>query len=126
MIKNIFIHLVFSAAVSLFAANILTEHTYCESMCGFYFIYSAFLLFPAFFLLGLAVPIGLKKYPKSNLENSSKFKRKMCLVFGGIGMLGIFLFFVMYFYVSANNKHNKSIQVSNVHSASELAPWDAP
>ena len=104
MVKNIFIHFLFSVIVSYFAAKILHQNTYCDSMCGFYYIYAVVLLLPVFFLIGLSVPIGLKKYPKSNLDQISKRKRNICLILGGIGMLSVFLLFVISNYIYVSNK----------------------
>jgi hypothetical protein len=85
-------------------------------MCGLYFVSSVTYLLPVFFFLGLPIPIGLKKYPKEKSEYA--FKRKLCLIFGLVGMLSILSYFVISFYSAA---HSKSITVPvDLTSASYL------
>jgi membrane protease YdiL (CAAX protease family) len=103
MIKNIFIHFLTSVIVSFSAAFLLDHYTYCESMCGLYYVSSVAYLLPIFFLLGLPIPIGLKKYPKEKSEYA--FKRKLCLIFGLVGMLSILSYFVISFYSVAHSKN---------------------
>jgi hypothetical protein len=103
MIKNIFIHLFASVIVCFSAALLLDHYTYCESMCGLYYVSSVAYLLPIFFFLGLPIPIGLKKYPKEKSEYS--FKRKLCLSFGLVGMLSILSYFLISFYSVAHSEN---------------------
>ena len=103
MIKNIFIHLLISIIISFLAALLLDHYTYCESMCGFYYVISAFYLLPFFFILGLPVPIGLKKYPKEKPEYL--LKRKLSLAFGLTGMISTLSYYLVSFYEIAVSKN---------------------
>ncbi len=103
MLKNILIHLLISAVVCLSVALLLDQFTYCDSMCGIYYFSAGTFLFPLFFLLGLPVPIGLKKYPKENIDHSAK--RTVCMLLGFVGMLSVFCWFILSFYSVANNKN---------------------
>jgi len=103
MIKNIFIHFLISVIVSFSAALLLDHYTYCESMCGLYYFSAVIYLLPIFFLLGLPVPIGLKKYPKEKSEYG--FKRKLCLILGLVGMVSILSYFLVSSYSTAHSKN---------------------
>jgi len=72
-------------------------------MCGLYYISSLLYLLPLFFILGLPVPIALKKYPKK--EPESLFKRKLFLTLGLIGMASILLFYLISSYKTAASKN---------------------
>ena len=111
MIKNIFIILLISVIVSFSVTLLLDHYTYCESMFGLYYFSSTFYLLPTFFLLGLPVPIGLKKYTKEKSEYA--LKRKLCLTLGLAGMGSILSYFLVSFYSTAHSEDitNKYIKL---------------
>ncbi len=111
MIKNIFIHLLISIVVSFLSALLLDHYTYCESMCGLYYVTSALYLFPLFFILGLPLPIGLKIYPKRVSE--SLLKRKLSLILGLLGMISVLLFYLISSYKMASSKNIVNVALIN-------------
>ena len=119
MIKNIFIHFLASVIISFLAAWLLDHYTYCESMCIVYYATSAFYLLPLFFILGLPVPIGLKKYPKEIPE--FLLKRRLSFIFGLIGMAFILSFYLISSYETATSK-NITSQSSNATMCLDALP----
>ena len=104
--------------VAFSAALFLDRYTYCESMCGLYYIQSTFFLLPIFFLLGLPVPIALKKYSKENPEHT--FKRKLFLAFGLITMV-----ITLSCYMASSYKYASSKNITSSKTANRFAHSDA-
>lgn len=80
-------------------------------MCGLYYFSAVIYFLPIFFLLGLPVPIGLKKYPKEKSEYA--FKRKLCLILGLVGMVSILSYFLVSSYSTAHSKNITSQITAN-------------
>lgn len=103
MVKNTLIHFLFCTLVSFLAALSLAKYgPSCGSMCGLYYLTAGLFLLPAMFLLGLSLPIGMKKYPKENPDTLKK--RRVCIIFGVVGMLLVLSFYLISFYFEAANK----------------------
>ena len=127
MLKNILFHLLICIFLSYATAHVLTElDSYCESMCGLYYITSTMFLLPLLFLLGLPIPIGLKKYPKgiSNLV----LKRKLALTFGLVGMLSVIAFYSISSYqtISKETVIQSHIVISFISSTVFNITYDIP